>query len=472
MADKDEKPSTATSPVVSVSELLKIIQDQAFAANMREEAAVRREERLASMLSDMHALAAERVTGSTTPDAAVTLNSAARQSADSARPPLVSVGPGPSLQEGISLQEFGTWETRLRAHAQRARWDQLSVEDQTASVLALLDDYWTRALQHGLEIALPNTYGNIVAAFQKHLRRQRSIVLDRREFFTRQQEAGESFDDYLIALKELAQFCDFCTQCFDEQFRDRIVNGVRDQEALQAMLAEPDLTLDKAIKLCRVSESARSNAAALHPATVQPVSAYRRSRSVRHPSPAAGRGSRRRSSTDSESTRGSRSPAARGYSPSGGWRSRPRDQRRDSARGDDACSCCGRRRHRSGETCPASRAACFGCGADGHFARVCPRAERRGVGAAGRGSSQSASRRRSVLPVVADVRLRSSSARRSPKVRIETRHGGGLRSIWWTPDTGAEVSCMGLSQAEQLGVSFSTLPAPTEKFYAANGQEL
>ena len=177
----------------------------------------------------------------------------------------------------------------------------MSVEDQTASVLGLLDDYWTRTLQHGLDIPIPNTYSEIVTAFQEYLRRQCSVVLDRRDFFRRQQEEGESFDDYLIALKTLAQFCDFCPQCSDERFRDRIVTGVRDHEALQSLLAEPDLTMDKAIRICRASESALTNSAALRAAAVHPVSSYRRSRSTSRAAPVVESGRRRRSGSDSGS---------------------------------------------------------------------------------------------------------------------------------------------------------------------------
>ncbi|KAF0295111.1 hypothetical protein FJT64_007243 [Amphibalanus amphitrite] len=42
----------------------------------------------------------------------------------------------------------------------------------------------------------------------------------------------------------------------------------------------------------------------------------------------------------------------------------------------------------------------------------------------------------------------------------------------WTPDTGAEVSCIGPTQAEQLGVDPRSLSAASERSYDANGQEL
>ena len=466
------------TPAVSVTELLTLLKEQAIAANRREEASARREERLAALLDDMRTNTDARAAGSTTA-AGAGAGRIAVPPADGRRPPVESVGPGPRLHEGVSLQEFGTWETRVRAHASRARWDRLPIEEQTAALLALLDDYWTRTLQHGLDIVTPNTCENLVAAFKKHLRGQRSVVLDRREFFMRQQEPGETFDDYLVVLKELAQFCDFCTHCRDEQFRDRLVNGISDQESLQAMLAEPELTLDKAIKICRANESAKRNAAVLRPATVQlqTMSTYRRGRSLRRPSPApASDPGRRRWSNDGSG--GSRSPAPRSRDTGTG---RPRDHGRRAGRadrhhspepGDWTCGRCGRRRHSSGERCPARQAVCFECDVTGHFARMCPGAGGRSPRAAGRGPSPSAGRRRSVQAVIADVRVRSTSDRRSPRVRLQTQHSGGLRTMLWTPDTGAEVSCIGFPQAEQLGLDLSSLSAASERFYAANGQEL
>ncbi|KAF0304806.1 hypothetical protein FJT64_023455 [Amphibalanus amphitrite] len=389
----DEKKEDAhvvveAAPAVSVTELLTLLRDQAIAANRREEESARREERLTALLDGAMRSSADARAGSMTA-AGVGSGPIAGSPADGRRPPVESVGPGPRLHEGISLQEFGTWETRVRAHARRARWDSLPIEEQTAALLALLDDNWTRTLQHGLDIATPNTCENLVAAFRKHLRGQRSVVLDRREFFMRQQEPGETFDDYLVALKELAQFCDFCVHCRGEQFRDRLVNGISDQESLQAMLAEPELTLEKAIKICRANESAKRNAAVLRPATVQAMSAYRRGRSLRRPSPApASDAGRRRWSNDGSG--GSRSPAPRSRGTGTG---RPTDHDRRAGRGD---------RHHSPE--PSDR--------------TCGRCGRR-------------------------------------------RHSSG-----------AEVSYIGPIQAEQLGVDPRSLSAASERFYAANGQEL
>ena len=182
------------------------------------------------------------------------------------------------------------------------------------------------------------------------------------------------------------------------------------------MLAESDLTLDKAVKICRASECARTNSASLRDGTVQPISAYRRSRSARRPRPTANRDWRRRSSSGSNGGRDSRSPSQpdRGSSRPADYggekyrRARSSDQERD----DPPCGRCGRRRHPLAEQCAARQAVCFQCGVTGHFMRVCSnRTGRRGPGPAVRGRSSPAGRR-SVRPVVADVRVKSVSDRR------------------------------------------------------------
>ena len=48
---------------------------------------------------------------------------------------------------------------------------------------------------------------------ERHLRDQRSVLLDRREFYARVQESGKAFDDFVCAIKEIAAYCDFCTAC-------------------------------------------------------------------------------------------------------------------------------------------------------------------------------------------------------------------------------------------------------------------
>ena len=91
----------------------------------------------------------------------------------------------------------------------------------------------------------------ILDVMEAHLRGQRSIILDRRDFYSRVQEPDETFDDFVSSIKDISAYCDFCDKCLDDQYHDRIVVGTHDQEALKRMLHEPKLALQKAVDICR-----------------------------------------------------------------------------------------------------------------------------------------------------------------------------------------------------------------------------
>ena len=245
--------------------------------------------------------------------------------------------PAPRLVEGVSLREFATWREKFKGYALLTELSELPQESQTAALMALLDDQWARVLRHGLDVNVnTSSMEDIIDSMERHLRQQRSIILDRRDYYSRQQEDGESFDDFLIALKEIAQFCDFCSHCSDSQLRDKIVMGVRSEETLRVLLSEKDLTLQSAVDICRARENAQQNSAAMS-GVIQPISTYRRNR-----------------------TAGARRPAHRRDSP----------QRNGAA---DSCPNCGYSAHDDPQMCPARTATCHECGRRGHFQSVCPR---------------------------------------------------------------------------------------------------
>ena len=47
-------------------------------------------------------------------------------------------------------------------------------------------------------------------------------------FYRRPQQAGESLDQYVTALRQLADRCDFTSETPDEVLRDRILFGISD----------------------------------------------------------------------------------------------------------------------------------------------------------------------------------------------------------------------------------------------------
>ncbi|XP_043241537.1 uncharacterized protein LOC122391560 isoform X1 [Amphibalanus amphitrite] len=247
---------TAEAAVERLTEMLS--QQMETAARDRMEAREREErltERLLSLatstqaaLQDRQVRAAEA--GETAQGARLTTSSL----------PSAALASAPHLVSGASLREFAVWKDKYKGHCKLTRMSQLSHEEQKAALIALLDDDLIRLLKYSLGVDLDDanvTTDVIIQQIGDHLRKQRNVILDRRDFFQRVQEAGESFNDFLMAIKEIHDFCNFCDHCQDDQLRDKIVTGIRDTIVLEELLADESLTLQKAINICRARENAQ-----------------------------------------------------------------------------------------------------------------------------------------------------------------------------------------------------------------------
>ena len=76
----------------------------------------------------------------------------------------------------------------------------------------------------------------------------RKNVIYERALFNRSQQSGESAEQYIMALYELVQHCDYGGMK-DEMIRDRLVVGIRDSSLSEKLQLDPALTLEKAKKL-------------------------------------------------------------------------------------------------------------------------------------------------------------------------------------------------------------------------------
>ena len=82
--------------------------------------------------------------------------------------------------------------------------------------------------------------------------------MERRRLRRRMQQPGESFDDYLVSLRELVKTCNFCSAaCSQKSIRDQIIEGLIDGDTVEHLLRQQDLTLDNAIAICRAQEAAK-----------------------------------------------------------------------------------------------------------------------------------------------------------------------------------------------------------------------
>ena len=79
----------------------------------------------------------------------------------------------------------------------------LRLLEQRAALLGLLDDEWQRTLRYGLNVSDDTPLDDVLESMEAHLRTQRNVVVDRRDFYARCQQTGERFDDFFVVCERL-----------------------------------------------------------------------------------------------------------------------------------------------------------------------------------------------------------------------------------------------------------------------------
>ena len=73
-------------------------------------------------------------------------------------------------------------------------------------------------------------------------------------FNTRNQQPGETVDQYVTDLKTKAKSCEFRVLT-ESLIKDQIVCGIVDDGTWSRLLREPELSLTKALDICRANEA-------------------------------------------------------------------------------------------------------------------------------------------------------------------------------------------------------------------------
>ena len=80
----------------------------------------------------------------------------------------------------------------------------------------------------GLTEAQKADQAQIIAGLKRYVQGRINETVERRNFRQRKQAQGETFDDYLVSLRELAKTCNFCNNnCLQSNLRDQLVDGVQ-----------------------------------------------------------------------------------------------------------------------------------------------------------------------------------------------------------------------------------------------------
>ena len=314
--------------------------------------------------------------------------------------------------------DFKAWKSQWEAYLSLSG---LGTQDPIKQVQALTlcfsRETVTVVENLGLSDAQRGSATEIVAAIQRYVEGQINESVERRTFRRRVQQPGESFDDFLVSLRELAKTCQFCSdQCTQKNIRDQIIEGLLEGDTVENLLKEKSLTLEETVTKCRAQEAAKKQRAEIT-------------------STASGR-------THVQAIR-------RQYNPT---QSHP----------SKVCPGCGSGLHQGGrQQCPAYNLICHTCKKVGHFARVC-RGRRPPQTTPGTTAPATTQTRPATLTVHTDPLLSTMPhvatakvANRptfdpAPTISVHMSSLNGQASVHALPDSGADISVAGKPLLEHL----------------------
>ena len=85
-----------------------------------------------------------------------------------------------------------------------------------------------------------------------------SSIVQRYKFYNRVRAEGESIANFVAALREIAKYCDY-GDTLNIMLRDCLACGVNHQAIQKRLLAEKNLTLEKALEIALAIEAVSSN---------------------------------------------------------------------------------------------------------------------------------------------------------------------------------------------------------------------
>ena len=103
-----------------------------------------------------------------------------------------------------------------------------------------------------------NKMADILVKYDQHFLGQTQEFFERFQFNRRNQESGESIDEYVSILRNMAKTCGFCDCMREFLLMDRLLLGITDDKAREELLSTHDLTLSKTIEICRAKEALKT----------------------------------------------------------------------------------------------------------------------------------------------------------------------------------------------------------------------
>ena len=154
-------------------------------------------------------------------------------------------------------------------------------EKKTLCLIALMGSE-TYEILEGLMFPDKPANSSITALFEKltaHFEPKRLKIAEQYKFWKNKQGASQPLANYISEIRKLASTCQFPQEYLQDALTTAFVLGLRDENISRKLLAEKDLTLDKAIATAQSLQVADKEACemALQPTTkVDAINVHKR----------------------------------------------------------------------------------------------------------------------------------------------------------------------------------------------------
>ena len=165
--------------------------------------------------------------------------------------------------------EWPRWRKRFEQFRIASGLSEDSVEKQISTLLYCLGEEAESVLSSADTTADDQKdYKKITDKLDEFFKVRHNVIYERAQFNRRSQQPGETTEQFIMALYELAENCDY------DRLKDRIVVGIRDNTLSERLQLDSELTLEKAKRMVRqrkaVHEQAQSLGASSTIAPLQP----------------------------------------------------------------------------------------------------------------------------------------------------------------------------------------------------------
>ena len=243
-----------------------------------------------------------------------------------------------------SPDDWNRWSKRFEQFRMASGLDKDPEEKQVNTLLYCMGEE-AEAILDSTKITADEKkdYNTVVEKFNDFFKVRRNVIFERARFNRRNQQDGETVEEYIMDLYKLAENCNY-GNLKEEMIRDRLVVGISDRKLSERMQLDPELDLEKAKKMTRQREAIRDQTRALKRGDDQLTEEVgacwkaRRSLQKRHL-----------------------------FKKPIGSQQNDRGRLREGKH----CTRCGKDAHTTSEKCPARDAICHNCRKRGHYSKQC-----------------------------------------------------------------------------------------------------